>query len=64
MKRARIPGQRVRDDEPIFCAETGALISNNRPPNVVPFPREPRKRPPNGLDSLHKHPAVDPGDDI
>lgn len=57
------PGQRARN-EPVYCAETGALISSDRPPNVVPFPREPFKRPLGGSQSLHRLSAVDPGDDI
>ncbi|MCP1738199.1 hypothetical protein ABIF99_010109 [Bradyrhizobium japonicum] len=62
--KSRSPGQRVHDDEPVYCAETGALISNDSPPNVVPFPRESRKRPLRGSESLHRPSAVDPGDDI
>lgn len=60
MKRPSRPPQ----DDPVFCAETGALISSDPPSNVVAFPREPRKRPLYGLESLYQPQAVDPGDDI
>lgn len=60
MKRPSRPTQ----DDPVFCAETGALISNDQPSNVVSFPREPRKPSLNGAGSLSQPPAVDPGDDI
>lgn len=62
--KSKPPGQRARDDEPVYCAETGALISSDKSPNVVPFPREPRKRPLPAPRSLDRPQAVDPGDDI
>lgn len=60
--KTKPPGQRARDDEPVYCAETGALISSDAPSNIVRFPRGPRKRP--ALGSESPPPAVDPGDDI
>lgn len=65
MKRptSRRPNGRI-DNEPVFCARTGALIPNDPPSNVIPFPREPRKRPLYGLESLDQLPVVEPGEDI
>lgn len=57
---------RPPEDDRVFCAETGALVSSDPPPsNVVPFPAQPQKRPLYGVESLYRPtPAVDPGDDI
>jgi hypothetical protein len=65
MKRptSRRSNSRVHD-EPVFCAHTGKLIPSDPPSNVIQLPREPRKRPLCGLESLYQPPAVDPGDDI
>lgn len=62
--KSKPPGQRARDDEPVYCAETGALISSDQSSNVVPFPSAPRKRPLLGLETIRRPPTVDPGEDI
>lgn len=60
MKRPLHPSQ----DEPVYCAETGALVPRDTPSNIVRFPQEPRKRPPLSSESADQPPAVEPGDDI
>lgn len=60
MKRPSHPSQ----DEPVYCAETGELVSRDTPSNIVRFPQEPRKRPPLWSESVDHTPAVEPGDDI
>lgn len=37
--------QRRVDNEPVFDAETGELISNTSASNIIPFPGEQRQRP-------------------